>query len=104
MASLRTFSKAASLAACGWVRSSRSGLHPLLNRIRQPFNVNSVPSRRARRLGGRLPRGGVPAHDRGGGAFLTREFTAMKLKYAPSRANFILVDVGRSASEVFHWL
>ncbi len=33
-----------------------------------------------------------------------QECTAMGLKYAPSRANFILVDVGRSASEVFHWL
>jgi histidinol-phosphate aminotransferase len=39
-----------------------------------------------------------------GRAFLTEEFTAMKLKCAPSRANFMLVDVGRSASEVFHWL
>jgi histidinol-phosphate aminotransferase len=40
----------------------------------------------------------------GGRHFLVEEFTAMGLKYAPSRANFILVDVGRSASEVFHWL
>src|SRR5260370_1321611 len=33
-----------------------------------------------------------------------QHFMAPVPDHAPSRANFILVDVGRSASEVFHWL
>jgi histidinol-phosphate aminotransferase len=85
VAVLRTFSKAASLAG---LRVGYAAADPdciaLLNRIRQPFNVNSVAQ--------------------AGRHYLAQEFTALGLKYAPSRANFILVDVGRSASEVFHWL
>ncbi len=68
VASLRTFSKAASLAG---LRVGYGVADPdcvsLLNRIRQPFNVNSVAQAAALAAhGGRLPRGGVPAHDRGG--------------------------------------
>jgi len=36
--------------------------------------------------------------------FLVEELTAMGVKYVPSRANFILVDVGRSGSDVFQRL
>ena len=36
--------------------------------------------------------------------YLCDEFTALGLKYAPSRANFIFVDVGKSATNVFQWL
>ena len=36
--------------------------------------------------------------------YLCDEFTALGLKYAPSRANFIFVDVGKSAANVFQWL
>ena len=36
--------------------------------------------------------------------YLYDEFKSIGLSYVPSRANFILVDVGRSASEIFHWL
>jgi histidinol-phosphate aminotransferase len=103
---LRTFSKAASLAG---LRVGYAVADPdcvsLLNRIRQPFNVNSVAQAAA------LAAMDDDSHVveclrmiEAGRAFLSQEFTAMKLKYAPSRANFILVDVGRSASEVFHWL
>jgi histidinol-phosphate aminotransferase len=106
VASLRTFSKAASLAG---LRVGYGMADPdcvsLLNRIRQPFNVNSVAQAAA--LAALEDDSHVIECLRmieAGRAFLTEEFTAMKLKYAPSRANFILVDVGRSASEVFHWL
>jgi histidinol-phosphate aminotransferase len=106
VAVLRTFSKAASLAG---LRVGYAAADPdcvaLLNRIRQPFNVNSVAQAAA------LAALEDDSHVReclsmidAGRHFLVQEFTAMGLKYAPSRANFILVDVGRSASEVFHWL
>jgi histidinol-phosphate aminotransferase len=77
----------------------------LLNRIRQPFNVNSVAQAAA--LAAMEDDSHVVECLRmieAGRAFLSDEFTGLKLKFAPSRANFILVDVGRSASDVFHWL
>jgi histidinol-phosphate aminotransferase len=40
----------------------------------------------------------------GGRHFLCEEFTAMGVKYVPSRANFILVDVGRSGTDIFQRL
>jgi len=106
VAVLRTFSKAASLAG---LRVGYAVADPdcvaLLNRIRQPFNVNSVAQ------AGALAALDDDSHVleclrmiEAGRHFLCDEFTRMGLKYAPSRANFILVDVGRSASEVFHWL
>jgi histidinol-phosphate aminotransferase len=36
--------------------------------------------------------------------YLYDEFNALGIKYVPSRANFILVDVGHSASDVFQRL
>ena len=106
VASLRTFSKAASLAG---LRVGYAVADPdcvsLLNRIRAPFNVNSVAQAAA--LAALEDDAHVADCRRmieDGRAFLTREFAALGLKYAPSRANFILVDVGRSASEIFHWL
>ena len=36
--------------------------------------------------------------------FLYDEFKAMGIKYVPARANFVLVDVGRSASEIYQKL
>jgi histidinol-phosphate aminotransferase len=106
VASLRTFSKAASLAG---LRVGYGVADPdcisLLNRIRQPFNVNSVAQAAA--LAAIEDDSHVVECLRmieAGRAFLSDEFTSLKLKFAPSRANFILVDVGRSASEVFHWL
>jgi histidinol-phosphate aminotransferase len=103
---LRTFSKAASLAG---LRVGYAVADPdcvaLLNRIRQPFNVNSIAQMAA------LAALEDDAHIleclrmiEAGRHYLFEEFTAMGLKYAPSRANFILVDVGRSATSVFQWL
>ena len=106
VAVLRTFSKAASLAG---LRVGYGVADPdcvaLLNRIRQPFNVNSIAQVAA------LAALEDDSHIleclrmiEAGRHFLCDEFKAMGLKYAPSRANFILVDVGRSAGDVFQWL
>jgi histidinol-phosphate aminotransferase len=103
---LRTFSKAASLAG---LRVGYAIADPdcvlLLNRIRQPFNVNSLAQVAA------LAALQDDAHVleclrmiEAGRHFLYEQFTEMGLKYTPSRANFILVDAGRSAANVFNWL
>ena len=103
---LRTFSKAASLAG---LRVGYAVADPdcvaLCNRIRQPFNVNSL---------GQVAALAALADDshileclrmiEAGRHYLNEEFAALGLKYTPSRANFILVDVGRSAADVFTWL
>jgi len=103
---LRTFSKAASLAGLrvGYAMADPDCV-ALLNRIRQPFNVNSLAQAAA-----------LAALEDGshvlecvrmieaGRHYLCDEFTALGLKYAPSRANFIFVDVGKSATNVFQWL
>jgi histidinol-phosphate aminotransferase len=103
---LRTFSKAASLAGLrvGYGIGDPDCM-ALLNRIRQPFNVNSVAQAAA------LAALGDESHVleclrmiEAGRHYLYDEFAAMGLRYTPSRANFILVDVGRSAADVFHWL
>ncbi len=103
---LRTFSKAASLAG---LRVGYAVADPdcvaLLNRLRQPFNVNSIAQVAA------LAALEDDSHIleclrmiEAGRHYLYDEFAAMGLKYMPSRANFILVDVGRSATDVFQWL
>jgi histidinol-phosphate aminotransferase len=103
---LRTFSKAASLAGLrvGYAVADRDCI-ALLNRIRQPFNVNSLAQAAA------LAALDDDSHVleclrliEAGRHYLCEEFASMGLKFAPSRANFILVDVGRNAGDVFHWL
>ncbi len=106
VAVLRTFSKAASLAG---LRVGYAIADPdcvaLLNRIRQPFNVNSLAQVAA------LAALEDDSHileclrmNEAGRHFLCDEFTSMGLKYVPSRANFILLDVARSGSDVFQRL
>src|SRR5499427_8697984 len=103
---LRTFSKAASLAG---LRVGYAIADPdctsLLNRLRAPFNVNSLAQVAA------LAALEDDSHileclrmNEAGRHFLVEELTAMGVKYVPSRANFILVDVGRSGSDVFQRL
>ncbi|HEY3099584.1 MAG TPA: histidinol-phosphate transaminase [Methylomirabilota bacterium] len=103
---LRTFSKAASLAGLrvGYGVADADAIS-LMNRIRQPFNVNSLAQVAA-----------LAALDddphvlecvrmiEAGRHFLYDEFTALGIRYVPSRANFILVDVGRSASDIYQRL
>ena len=97
---LRTFSKIQGLAS---LRVGYGMAHPeliqVLQRTRQPFNVNGLGQtaavaalqddehvRETKRITDQ------------GRAYFEREFAAMKLEFVPSVANFILVRVGDGAS------
>ena len=103
---LRTFSKAASLAGLrvGYGVADADAV-ALLNRIRPPSNVNSLAQAAALAALDDEPHilECVRLID-AGRQFLYDEFKALGLKYVPSRANFILVDVGRSAAEIYQKL
>ena len=103
---LRTFSKSYGLAGLriGYGIGSRE-LIQYLEKIRQPFNVNRMAQaaaaaalddhrflRRTKRL----------VSD--GKLYLYRQFTKMGLEFVSSEANFVLVDVGRPAENVFQAL
>jgi histidinol-phosphate aminotransferase len=103
---LRTFSKANSLAGLrvGYGIADADAVS-LMNRIRQPFNVNSLAQAAA------LAALDDDAHVlecvrmiEAGRHFLYDEFKGLGLKYVPSRANFILLDVGRSATDIYQKL
>jgi histidinol-phosphate aminotransferase len=103
---LRTFSKAASLAGLrvGYGIADADAI-ALMNRIRQPFNVNALAQVAA------LAALEDDSHTlecvrmiEAGRHYLYEEFNTLGVRYVPSRANFILVDVGRSASDIFQRL
>ncbi len=103
---LRTFSKAASLAGLrvGYGVADADAI-ALMNRIRQPFNVNSLAQVAA--LAALEDESHVLECVRmieAGRHFLYDEFKNLGVAYVPSRANFILVDVGRSAAEIYQKL
>ncbi len=102
----RTFSKAYGLAALrvGYGLSS-ARVADVLNRVRQPFNVNSLALgaacaalddteylRRSRAL------------NDAGMRQLEQGFGALDLRWIPSRGNFIAVDLGRDAAPVYQAL
>ena len=104
--SIRTFSKAYGLSGLriGY-GIARPEVISILERVRQPFNVNSLAQVAA-----------VAALDdaeflektlsvnREGFAYLYNQFDEMGLEAVPSHTNFILVDVGLPASEVYEKL
>src|SRR6202165_763316 len=103
---LRTFSKATSLAGLrvGYGIADADAV-ALMNRIRQPFNVNSLAQVAA------LAAIEDEAHVlecvrmiEAGRHYLYDELKRLGIAYVPSRANFILVDVGRSASDIYQKL
>jgi histidinol-phosphate aminotransferase len=103
---LRTFSKAASLAGLrvGYAVADPDAIS-LMNRIRQPFNVNSLAQAAA------LAALDDDSHVlecvrmiEAGRHYLYDEFRALGIRYVPSRANFILVDAGRSATDIYQRL
>jgi histidinol-phosphate aminotransferase len=103
---LRTFSKAASLAGLrvGYGIADPDAIS-LMNRIRQPFNVNSLAQAAA--LAALEDESHVLECVRmieAGRHYLYDGFKALGLKYVPARANFILVDVGRSAADIYQKL
>ena len=96
---LRTFSKIVGLAGLriGYGVAHRDCI-ALLQRVRQPFNVNAVA------LAGALAAVGDDAHirrtkalTRQGRQHLYRGFDRLGLEYVPSHANFVLVRVGNGA-------
>ncbi len=97
---LRTFSKIHGLAGLriGY-GVARSGLIAVLDKTRQPFNVNSIAH------AGALAALKDEAHQREtkrvvdeGRAYLQEQFAAMKLHFVPGPANFIMVNVGDGAA------
>ncbi len=99
---LRTFSKLYGLAGLriGYGIGDRE-IIGLMQRVRQPFNVNAPAQ------WGALAALGDEQHvrrslenNRQGLEYLTRALTALKIDYVPSHANFLLIRVGRG-EEVF---
>lgn len=102
----RTFSKAYGLAALRLGFSvSNPEIADLMNRVRQPFNVNSLS----------LAAATVALDDqdhvqksvelnRQGLAFLSKACDEMGLGYIPSVGNFISIDFGRDAAPIYEAL
>lgn len=102
----RTFSKAYALAGLriGY-GLSHAGIADILNRVRQPFNVNSLALAAAQAALGdpeHLSRS-LAANDQGM-TQLTSAFKVMGLEFIPSLGNFVCLDVGRAAAPVYEKL
>lgn len=102
----RTFSKAYSLAGLriGY-GIARKDLIKTLNKVREPFNVNSLAQVAA------LAALKDTKHLSESTLLVKREkkrfyevFDSLGIKYISSRTNFILIDAGREASEIFDYL
>jgi len=99
----RTFSKAYGLAG---LRIGYALSHPevadLLNRVRQPFNANSLAQAAAvAALGDENYLQQARETNAAGMKQLIAGFDKLNLKYIPSKGNFITVSVHRNAAEVF---
>ncbi|MGI6037869.1 MAG: histidinol-phosphate transaminase [Limnochordia bacterium] len=100
---LRTFSKIYGLAGLrvGYGVATKE-VAQLVDRVREPFNVNSL---------GQIAGVGALADtdflqrsrqvNREGRDYLYQAFADLGLRYVPTQANFILVDVGQDSSDVF---
>ncbi len=102
----RTFSKAYGLAG---LRAGYALSHPavagLLNRVRQPFNVNMIAQAAAlAALEDAEHLEDCVRRNREGMRQLVAGFTALRLPYIESAANFVAVDVGRPGLEVYQAL
>lgn len=102
----RTFSKAYGLASLrvGFALSNPE-VADLLNRIRQPFNVNSLALAAATAAlnDGAYLTATKQLNDQGM-AQLIAGFNSMDLSYIPSKGNFITVDVERNGIDVYESL
>jgi histidinol-phosphate aminotransferase len=98
----RTFSKAYGLAGIrvGY-GVARPSLIAAMNAVREPFNVNSLAqAAAAAALEDAAFLEKTRAMVREGRAYLENAFEALRLRYVPSAANFILVRLGPRAGEV----
>ncbi len=102
----RTFSKVYGLAGLrvGYGVSDAE-IIDWMNRVREPFNVNSLAQRAALAAleDDRHVARSVETNARGK-QFLERELAEMGVVFWPSRTNFILIDVGRDAGRVYEKL
>lgn len=103
LVTLRTFSKAYGLAGLrvGY-GVMPAALAEILNRVRQPFNVNSLAQAGATAAledSTFLKKTIKATHQ--GLVYLYSELDRLGLDYFPSEANFFLIDVGKNADEVF---
>lgn len=99
----RTFSKLYGIAGLrvGY-GLAKPELVQYMNRIRQPFNVNSLAqAAAAAALDDEEHVEKARKVNRDGMKFLVGEFKRLELDYVPSVANFILVDTGVSSAELF---
>lgn len=102
----RTFSKAYGLAGLrvGYGVSSEA-VADILNRVRQPFNVNSVAQAAAcAALDDALHVKRTVALNRQGMHQLTQGFLALDLNYVPSVGNFVCVDLHKPAHATYEAL
>ena len=102
----RTFSKAYGLAA---LRIGYSVSHPdmadMMNRVRQPFNVNSLSLVAAlEALNDTVYIDKVVELNRDGLLYLESECAALGLGYIPSVGNFLTIDFGRDAMPIYEAL
>lgn len=98
----RTFSKTYGLASLrvGY-GLAHADITDLLNRVRQPFNVNSMALAAARAaLEDQAFIQRSVELNRAGMAQMTSAFELMGLDYIPSVGNFVTVDLGRPAAEI----
>ncbi len=103
---LRTFSKIYGLAALrvGYAITDPE-LAGLIERVREPFNVNLLAQNAAAAALDDLQHvADSRANNNAGKAYLCRELGEMGLKWVPSEANFLLVDTGRNCRLVFESL
>lgn len=100
---LRTFSKAYGLAGLriGY-GIANSELIGYMDRVRHPFNVNLMAQKTAlAALKDKTHLNKSRKVNSKGKEYLYREFDRLGLDYIPTETNFILVDVGRDAEDVF---
>ena len=99
----RTFSKVHGLAGLRvGFGVSRPEIADLLNRVREPFNVNSLALIAAQAaLGDDAHVSQSVATNRAEMTQLSQAFTDMGLAYIASVGNFIAVDVGRPGAEIY---
>jgi histidinol-phosphate aminotransferase len=102
----RTFSKAYGLAGLrvGYA-VSHADIADILNRVRQPFNVNQmalVAANAALKDNDHLDRGIQINSD--GMDQLTQGFDRLQLPYIPSAGNFVCVEVGPDAANIYQRL
>ena len=99
----RTFSKAHGLAGLRVGYSvSDSQVADALNRVRQPFNVNSLALKAAEVAVSDIEylKNGLILNAEGM-KYLVSAFEEMKLSYIPSVANFICVNVGENSMKIY---